>query len=75
MRAAGLVELEPGHVELRYALDDIAGYRDRAYSSLHLISDDAHRAGIARLDAELAEGPVDALSLYALVWGERPVAG
>jgi ubiquinone/menaquinone biosynthesis C-methylase UbiE len=75
MSAAGLVELEPGHVELRYALDDIARYRNRAYSSLHLISDDAHRAGIARLDAELAEGTVDALSLYTLVWGERPVAG
>lgn len=55
--------------ELPYPLSDIRGYRERAYSSLHLIPDPAFQNGLARLEAELAEGPIAALSLYTLVWG------
>jgi SAM-dependent methyltransferase len=71
MTGAGLEVLPDGHVELEYPLTQIAGYRDRAYSSLHLIDQAAFERGIARLEAELAAGPIPTLSLYTLLWGRR----
>lgn len=71
MKDAGFSDLEETHVELAYDLTEIAGYRDKAYSSLHLITPVAHAAGITRLEEELQRGPIPALSLYTLLWGVR----
>ncbi|MDQ3779708.1 MAG: class I SAM-dependent methyltransferase [Chloroflexota bacterium] len=66
-------QLEPEqHAELAYDLSDLTSYRERAFSSLHLIPDDAHRRGMARLEADLQRGPIPALSRYTLVWGTKP---
>ena len=70
MECAGFTELREERVVLEYPLTEIAGYRNRAYSSLHLISDQEHARGVARLEAELAHGPIMALSLYTLLWGQ-----
>jgi len=71
LATAGLA-LEPvAHAELAYPLTDISGFRAKAYSSLHLISADAHAAGVARMEAALAVGPIQALSLYTLVWARK----
>ncbi len=69
MTAAGFGDLRLDHVELSYPLTDISAYRNRAYSALHLIDADAHAAGMARLEADLERGPIEATSLYTLVWG------
>lgn len=69
MAAAGFRDLAEGRVELAYELTDLQPYRDRAFSSLHLIPDEAVERGLARLDADLARGPIPALSLYTLLWG------
>jgi ubiquinone/menaquinone biosynthesis C-methylase UbiE len=72
MARAGFVEPRLGHVWHDYDLDDIEAYRDRAFSSLHLIEDDAFRRGIARLEADLARGPIPCVSLYTIIWGTAP---
>lgn len=69
MAAAGLTGIHETHVELEYPLTDIRGYRERAYSSLLLIPDDALQRGVGRLEQDLLAGPISALSLYTLVWG------
>lgn len=69
MMAAGFGGIFEEHAERPYDLTDISGYRNKAYSSLHLIDDEAFQQGIARLEAELAQGPIAALSLYTLLWG------
>lgn len=69
MAAAGLAGIHETHVELEYPLTDIRGYRERAYSSLLLIPDDALARGLAQMDTDLLAGPIAALSLYTLVWG------
>jgi hypothetical protein len=71
LEAAGFA-VHVSHVEFEYALTDATPYRDRAFSSLHLISTDALARGLARLDADLTSGPIPALSLYTLVWGVKP---
>lgn len=70
MAEAGFNPIGNETTEQPYALADIQGYRERAYSSLHLIPDDAFWRGIERMERELAVGPIAALSLYTLVWGE-----
>jgi ubiquinone/menaquinone biosynthesis C-methylase UbiE len=72
MAGAGFTGLEEETVEFPYALRDIQGYRDRAFSALHLITTEALGDGIARLERELEnQGAIQALSLYSLLWGDR----
>ena len=71
MVAAGFSGIHETHVELEYPLTDIRGYRERAYSSLLLIPEDALTQGLARLEQDLLAGPIPALSLYTLVWGSK----
>ena len=72
MARAGFVACSAVEVAQSYELEDIQPYQDRAFSSLLLIDDEAFARGIARLEAELARGPIPSLSLYTLVWGTRP---
>jgi ubiquinone/menaquinone biosynthesis C-methylase UbiE len=72
MAGAGFVATHLVEVSRDYDLDDIQAYRDRAFSSLLLIEDDAFRRGIGRLEADLARGPIPCVSLYTVIWGESP---
>jgi SAM-dependent methyltransferase len=71
MEQAGFTGIETGHAELAYDLTDLQPYRDRAFSSLHLIPAAAVARGLARLETDLARGPIPALSLYTLLWGTK----
>jgi ubiquinone/menaquinone biosynthesis C-methylase UbiE len=72
MASAGFVESRLAEVSRDYELDDIQAYRDRAFSSLLLIEVEAFRRGVARLEADLARGPVPCVSLYTVIWGALP---
>jgi ubiquinone/menaquinone biosynthesis C-methylase UbiE len=72
MATAGFIEPSPVRVSYEYDLDDIQGYHDRAYSSLLLLDDAAFQRGLARLAADLADGPIRGRSVYTLIWGTRP---
>jgi hypothetical protein len=69
---AGFSELRLDQVEYEYDLVDIQAYRDRAFSSLLIIEEDAFRRGITRLESDLARGPVSCISLYTIIWGTLP---
>lgn len=71
MSEAGFADVCDAHVELAYELTDVQPYRDRAFSSLHLLDEGAFAAGVARLESDLRDGPIAGLSLYTLVWGEK----
>jgi SAM-dependent methyltransferase len=73
MAEAGLAAFEVVTVEQPYEIASAQPFRAKAYSSLHLISDEAWQAGLARLERDLAEGPVRGLSRYACLWGQKPV--
>ena len=68
----GFDELRLSHVEHAYELADIQPYRDRAFSSLHLIDEGAFRRGIKRLEGDLASGPISCISLYTIICGMKP---
>jgi len=67
----GFVELAITHVCHQYALTDIGSYRERAFSSLRLITGDELAAGLTRMEQDLATGPIAAQSIYTLVWAQK----
>ena len=73
MSQAGFVEIEETSVESSYALDDIQIYRDKAFSALHLISDEDWARGIARMEADLEKGPLPCVARYTLLWGTKGI--
>jgi ubiquinone/menaquinone biosynthesis C-methylase UbiE len=58
-------------VELRYDLVDAQPYRDRAFSCLHLISDEAFHRGMQRMERDLRTGPIQCVPRYLLLWGAK----
>ncbi|MBI3977012.1 MAG: methyltransferase domain-containing protein [Chloroflexi bacterium] len=66
---AGFGDIHEEIVELGYDLADAGAYRSKSFSCLHLISEDAFRRGIERLEADLRAGPIPCLSRYLLLWG------
>jgi ubiquinone/menaquinone biosynthesis C-methylase UbiE len=72
MKQAGLIGINGKLVEFEFNLKDIQGYRDKAFSSLHLISEEAFQRGITRLEEELEEkGNIRCVSRYFLLWGSK----
>lgn len=74
LQAAGFAALREEEVAFTYRLQDAEPYRRRAYSTLQRIPDGAWRQGLARLEADLARGPVEAVACYTLLWGKKPQA-
>jgi ubiquinone/menaquinone biosynthesis C-methylase UbiE len=71
MVAAGLAGLGAAVVEEPYEINSAQPFRDRAFSSLHLIAEEAWQAGLERLERDLAQGPVRGMSRYACLWGRK----
>ncbi len=69
MTTAGFGDIREESVAHSFAIQSIAAYRDKAFSSLHYIDDAAHARGLARMEADLAAGPIDGVSRYLLLWG------
>jgi ubiquinone/menaquinone biosynthesis C-methylase UbiE len=72
MKQAGFGKTVETMVEHRYELFDIQAYRDKAYSALHMISEQAFRQGIERMERDLRTGTIPCVSRYTLLWGEKP---
>lgn len=73
MSEAGFAQLEEQTVEFAGTLTDIGPYRDKAYSCLRLIPDDAFRHGLARMEDDVQAGPIAWTPRYCLVWGTLPM--
>ena len=69
MADAGFISIAASQTRHDYDLLDAAPWRDKAFSSLHLITPEQHASGVARMQADLARGPIHAVSLYTLLWG------
>ncbi len=71
MKDAGFTDVSERTVEFRYQLQDLGPYRDRAFSSLHLIPDDALKRGLSRMQRDLEIGPIPCVSEYCMVWATK----
>jgi ubiquinone/menaquinone biosynthesis C-methylase UbiE len=75
MTRAGFDGIVEDTVEWTYPLTDVRAYRDRAYSSLHLISEEVFQRGIERMEHDLHSGPIPCVSRYTLLWGKKEEIG
>ena len=71
MKRVGFDELAESTVEFAYQLADIQAYRDKAFSSLLLIPEDAFQRGIERMEQDLSTGPIQCVPRYLLLWGTK----
>ncbi len=71
MHQAGFHETAERMVELPYQLTDARPFLDKAFSALHLISEDAFQRGIERMEEDLRAGPIECVSRYVLLWGTK----
>jgi ubiquinone/menaquinone biosynthesis C-methylase UbiE len=72
MLQAGFTGLGKQTVEYAFTTTDIQAYRDKAFSSLHLISETDFQAGLRRMEADLQKGPIQCVPRYLLLWGSKP---
>ena len=74
MNQAGFSEINDYLVEFSFPLTDINAFRDKAFSSLHLISKEAFQGGLKRLEQDLLKnGHILYISRYVLLWGTKTV--
>lgn len=71
MKAAGFVRIVENTVKARFEVSDISPYKEKAFSVLELIPSHAHRAGLERMETDLARGPIKAESRYSMLWGMK----
>jgi ubiquinone/menaquinone biosynthesis C-methylase UbiE len=72
MEEAGFGEIDEHMVELPYLLTDIQAYREKTFSTLHLIPEQAFQRGIEQMERDLSRGPIPCVSRYTMVWGIKP---
>ena len=70
MASAGFTEIGESVVELAVVTDGSV-YANQADSTLHLISDEAYERGMARLNDDLAKGPVEGMRRYLVITGAK----
>jgi ubiquinone/menaquinone biosynthesis C-methylase UbiE len=71
MARVGFGDITQDVVAFSYRLTDIQAYRDKAFSSLRLISTEAFEKGISQLEQDMRTRPVRCVSRYALLWGTK----
>jgi SAM-dependent methyltransferase len=71
MSQAGFRDIQEQAVENKHEIEEIGPYRSKAYSCLHLISEAAFRAGIARMEHDLVDSPIPCNSRYLLLTGRE----
>jgi len=71
MRDVGFYNIEEEMTEYYYYLTDIGAYREKSFSSLNLISEEAFRKGIERMEEDLKNGPIPCVSRFTMLWGEK----
>ena len=71
MSTVGLADIQVVTVEQPYEITSAQPFRDRAYSCLQLISEEAWQAGLDRLEHDLASGPIRGAQRYVCIWGRK----
>ena len=69
---AGFEELREEVTEHAYELTDAAAFREKVFSSLVHLKDDAFQRGLGKLEARLKKGPLSCKQRYTLLWATKP---
>ena len=70
LQEKGFSRLSESVVRFPYKIGNISPFANKTYSALHLISQEDLEAGLERMQADLQQGPIQAVSHYLLLWAE-----
>jgi SAM-dependent methyltransferase len=73
LRSSGFQGVSEEEVEFAYALSDATPFERKAFSSLHLIPEEAFDRGLARLKQDLQGGPLACVSRYVMYLARKPL--
>jgi len=71
MRAAGFAEVETREDRSAFSIPDAGPYRDKAFSCLQLISEDAFARGLRAMESDLRGGALEGVSELVFLWARR----
>jgi hypothetical protein len=71
MEYTGFTTIRSKSVKFSFLHADIQDFRDRAYSCLHLISENGFKQGMERMEQDLQSGPILWNSRYLMFWGTK----
>jgi len=71
MHRMGFADVCEDAVEHETQLSDVQAFRDKAFSCLRIIPDDAFERGMRRMEQDLQRGPIRMVSRYVLLWGTK----
>ena len=72
MIEVGFSDIKDNMAEFPYELHDAQAYRYKAFSSLHLISEEGFERGIKQMELDLLAGPIKCVSRYSILSGTKP---
>lgn len=72
LEEAGFEPVAEGIARQHSHLTDIQAFREKVFSSLHMIPEKAFRRGIERMARDLRDGPISFVERYLLLWGDKP---
>lgn len=75
MIQSGFASTTKESIELVYERTDIQDFRDKAYSCLHLISEEAFTKGMERMEEDIKKNSISFISNYLLLWGSKGKEG
>jgi ubiquinone/menaquinone biosynthesis C-methylase UbiE len=73
MAESGLETTRQDIVRFPYLINDTGPFESKAFSTLHLIPDEAFQRGLDRMRIDLENGPIPACSHYLMLWGRRKI--
>lgn len=71
LNRSGFAQVTERTTELPYQVTSIQPYADKAFSSLHLISEETFARGLARLKEDLAKGSIKGVARYVHIWATK----
>lgn len=71
MCAAGFAGIEAPEAGAKFTIVDAGAYRDKAFSCLTLITEEAFRKGLDAIERDLGNGPLQGTSELVFLWGVR----
>jgi ubiquinone/menaquinone biosynthesis C-methylase UbiE len=71
LKTAGFLKPVEDTVEMKYKITDLAPYKDKSYSALHLLPGDLHKKGLLKMEEDLKYGPIPTVSRFLMLWGEK----
>jgi hypothetical protein len=57
--------------EFTYRLESADSYKQKVFSCLNLISDEAHARGVGHMSEDLLRGPIECNSRYTMLWAAK----